>query len=367
MMTRQHRKKFKMKFTEKRKRRLINVVISLLIICMMPVFESARPLSGASSANTFAGTEIICAIDLCDDMYGSHGLETGFNYQLINRFAEDNRCAVKVVAADRKENWIDSLKLGKADIVILHDEEAREMEGISLSRNVDDCTVWAVREGTRLREVNSWISHITSHEYYDKAKRSYSGTFNPYKRAERGIVSKTISPYDSIIREYADDLGWDWRMLAAVIYQESKFSINSQSHRGAKGLMQVMPRTAEYYQVNDLLDPEQNIKAGTSHLKRLQRLYSKTGMTREELVKFTLAAYNAGEGRIADCRNFAASRQMDNNRWEDVVSVIPFMREDSILQEESVKLGKFNGNETIAYIDSVMSLYNAFCTICPLG
>ena len=129
--------------------------------------------------------------------------------------------------------------------------------------------------------------------------------------------------------------------------------------------MQVMPQTAMYYEIDDLLDPEQNIKAGTSHLKRLQRLYSKCDMSAAERVKFTLAAYNAGEGRVADCRNFAASRQVDNNCWEEIVNLIPLMREDSILEEESVKLGKFNGYETIAYIDSVMSLYDAFCTICP--
>ncbi len=126
-----------------------------------------------------------------------------------------------------------------------------------------------------------------------------------------------------------------------------------------------MPKTAAYYEVEDLLNPEENIKAGTQHLKRLQRLYSKCEMTPEEKVKFTLASYNAGEGRIADCRNFAASRQIDNNKWEEVVNLIPLMREDSILEEKSVKLGKFQGHETIAYIDSVMSLYNAFCTICP--
>jgi len=178
-------------------------------------------------------------------------------------------------------------------------------------------------------------------------------------------VTKTLSPYDDIIRKYASELGWDWRMLAAVIYQESKFSINSTSHRGAKGLMQVMPQTARYYEIDDLLDPEKNIKAGTSHLKRLQRLYAKSGMESLEMVKFTLAAYNAGEGRVADCRNFAESRDVNKNVWDDIVNIIPLMREDSILEEESVKLGKFEGYETIAYIDSVMSLYEAFCRICP--
>lgn len=337
----------------------------MIMVCMTPLLERGRTISGASSTDVFAGTEIVCAIDLCDDMYGSHGLETGFNYQMINRFAEDNRCDVKIVSASRNENWLDSLKQGTVDIVIMHDEEAGSEEGINLSRNIDDCTIWAVKEEAQLKQVNSWISHITSHEYYQDAKKMYTGSFNPLKRAEKGIRTRTISPYDSIIKEYAKDLGWDWRMLAAVIYQESKFSINSRSHRGAQGLMQVMPQTASYYKVEDLLDPEQNIKAGTSHLKRLQRLYSKCEMEGIERVKFTLAAYNAGEGRVADCRNFAASRQMDNNSWEDIVSLIPLMREDSILEEESVKLGKFYGYETIAYIDSVMALYNAFCTICP--
>lgn len=354
-----------MRLTEKRKRRIRNVIICMAIICMTPLLERGRTLSGASSTDVFAGKEIVCAIDLCDDMYGSHGLETGFNYKMLGRFAGDNRCDIRIVAAKKGENWLDSLKQGKVDIVITHDEEVSEVDGLNLSRNMDDCTVWAVKEEAQLRQVNSWISHIISHEFYYQTQKAYSGSFNPYRKVERGVRTKTLSPYDDIIKRYAADLGWDWRMLAAVIYQESKFSINSRSHRGAQGLMQVMPQTARYYEIDDLLDPEKNIMAGTSHLKRLQKLYSKCDMDSIEQVKFTLAAYNAGEGRVADCRNFAASRQIDNNCWEEIVNLIPLMREDSILEEESVKLGKFNGYETIAYIDSVMSLYNAFCTICP--
>jgi membrane-bound lytic murein transglycosylase F len=154
-------------------------------------------------------------------------------------------------------------------------------------------------------------------------------------------------------------------MVAAVVYQESKFSISSTSSRGAQGLMQVMPQTGARYGVDNLLDPEQNIHAGTSHLCRLQKMFCKYDLSHEELVKFTLAAYNAGEGRIIDCRNLAAAKGMDNTRWEEIVKVIPLMREDSILEEESVKLGKFQGHETIAYIDNVMSHYDAICQICP--
>lgn len=346
--------------------RLRNLFISLMVICITPLCERGRMLNGASSENTLAGKELICAIDLCDDMYGAHGLETGFNYQMINRFAHDNGCNVKVIAARKNENWIDSLKQDKADIVIMHTHDSTLTSDIALSRNVDEETVWAVKDQNHLRQVNVWISHMTSSHDYEKVRKIYtSGKYDPIRRAEKGITSKTLSPYDDVIRKYAAELGWDWRMLAAVVYQESKFSINSRSHRGAQGLMQVMPQTARYYKVDDLLDPDQNIKAGSSHLKRLQDLYIKQNLDHIELIKFTLAAYNAGEGRVADCRNFAAKQQVDSTRWDEIVKIIPLMREDSILEDESVKLGKFQGHETIAYIDNVMALYDAFCKICP--
>lgn len=350
---------------EKTQRRLRNVLISLTVICLTPLCEKGRMLNGAGSANPLAGQEIICAIDLCDDMYGGHGLETGLNYQLIKQFAEDNRCDIRIVSARKDENWTDSLRLNKADIVITHTHDASALDGLNLSRKFNDCTVWAVSDAEYLRQVNMWISHITSSHELDALLDMYGRKYDPIKRAEKGVRSKTLSPYDDIIRKHAADLGWDWRMLAAVVYQESKFSINSRSHRGAQGLMQVMPQTAKYYKVDDLLDPDQNILAGTRHLKRLQNLYIRENLEHQELVKFTLAAYNAGEGRVADCRNFAASMEVDSNSWDEIVKIIPLMREDSILKEESVKLGKFQGHETIAYIDNVMALYEAFCKICP--
>ena len=129
--------------------------------------------------------------------------------------------------------------------------------------------------------------------------------------------------------------------------------------------MQVMPQTGYSYGIGNLLDPEQNITVGVNHLKRLQRIFSQFELKQDELIKFTLAAYNAGEGRILDCRNLAQSKGYDNSQWDNILKVIPLMREDSILEEESVRLGKFQGHETIAYIDNVLSHYDAICKICP--
>ena len=362
-----------MVFTEKRIRRTRNLFITLLIICLTPLCESGRPLNGADSTNWFSGKELTCAIDLGDDMRGAHGLETGFSYELIKQFAKDNSCTVKIIAAGRKnaDTFMDSLQNGSIDILITHIEAADDGDSLNISHAINDCSTWitAGADLNSVRTINKWISYYTATSEYSQLEDRFflHRTINPEKRAANGVKTNTISPYDELLKKYAKELGWDWRMLAAVVYHESKFSINSVSHRGAKGLMQVMPQTGLKYGIEDLVDPENNLIAGTSHLKRLQRMFEGKGFSQEEIIRFTLAAYNAGEGRIMDCRSLAAAQGLDNRVWANIVKVIPMMREDSILEDDAVKLGKFQGHETIAYIDSIMSLYEAFCSICPRG
>lgn len=350
-------------------RRILRYIsVSLLILSITPLCDRDTVLSGARTINAYAGEDIVCAIDLGDDMYGSHGLETGLNYELLCRFAEDNHCNIKILPTDRKADYLDSLQQGRIDIVITHHTDSLDMDGVSILREMNECSSWAIRttDQNKVRQLNSWISYMTTSPDYNHLQKRFKCSFNPHKRAEAGMIVSAVSPYDDIIRTHASKLGWDWRMLAAVIYQESKFSISSSSFRGARGLMQIMPQTGRYYGVEDLMNPEQNIIAGTRHLKRMQKQFGRDGMSREELIKFTLAAYNAGEGRISDCISLADAKGVDSMKWEEIVNhIIPMMREDSILEEEAVKYGKFQGHETIAYIDSILSHYRAICAIHP--
>lgn len=335
----------------------------------------ARPLHESGRTHTesaidmfhFSGKTLVCGIDLGDDMRGGHGLETGFAYEMFKDFARDHNCDIKIVAGKKDADYKKMLEQGDIDLLIMHREDVNENDDILLSDNIMDCSALAVCGGKsgHIREINEWIAGYSTSEEYEAQKSLFFRAFNPIKRAERGVRTDIISPYDELIKQYASELGWDWRMLAAVVYQESKFSISSRSHRGATGLMQVMPQTAAYYGIEDLTDPEQNLIAGTNHLKRLQNLYNGSGMTPEERVRFTLAAYNAGEGRIKDCRTLAESRNLNKNEWSEIVKVIPLMNDDSILENENIKLGKFKGTETIGYIENIMALYDAFCTICP--
>lgn len=344
------------------------VTITALLMIASPLHESGRThTESLIDMYHFSGRTLICAINLGDDMRGSHGLETGLAYQMIKDFGRDNNCTVEIIIGHSSSDYIAELKQGKIDLLMMHHEGSEGKEGILLSDNIIDCSALAVREGKdgHIREINEWIVNYKASEEYENHKSLYIRPFNPIRRAERGVIAESVSPYDALFKQYAAELGWDWRMLAAVVYQESKFSIGSRSHRGAMGLMQVMPQTAAYYQISNLTDPQQNLSAGTSHLKRLENLYKGCDMTPEERIRFTLAAYNAGEGRIKDCRNLAKAKKLNENEWSNIVKVIPLMNEDSILSDENVKLGKFKGTETIAYVDNVMALYEAICKISP--
>ena len=345
------------------------IITSVLTFIAVTAIDSTNVMESTETTETFASSESLrCAIMLDDGIYSKTGLNTGFNYELLQQFARTCRRNAEIVTAKKGENYLDSLALGTVDIVVVKPETMQGGGNYTISMKTSENSAWAVKKGeiAKIKTVNSWIRHFEMTKEYELTENRFFSSYSPSK-ADAGIRSTSLSPYDSIIKKYASEIGWDWRMLAAVIYQESRFSINSHSGKGATGLMQVLPATAGYYNIHNLTDPEENIKAGTLHLSRLQNMFRKSGMSQMEKIKFTLAAYNAGEGRISDCRNLAESRGFDSNNWDEVTRVIPEMRSDDILEVECVKLGKFKGYETIKYVGSIMEIYDAFCTICPMS
>lgn len=172
-----------------------------------------------------------------------------------------------------------------------------------------------------------------------------------------------ISPYDSLIKVWSDSAGLDWRLVSAIVYHESHFKHDAVSRRGATGLMQMMPSTARAFGADSLLDPSQSVKAGTRYLQSLRYRYRGVAANPTEQDKLMLAAYNAGGGRMTDLINYARWRGVDPGYWDNIVELIPEFRSDSILTVDTVKLGKFQGHETIEYVKAVMARYGHYCRI----
>lgn len=335
-----------------------------IMLCIIPI-GGERNVEDRCRQRAFDSDTLRCVISTGNDMYSSNGLKAGFTYEMFRHFASAQGIAADIRIADEKVNWHDSLKAGTIDIIAVNIKDTATCGCVRETSQVDRYTIWHVsaEKLDALKEVNSWLGHFKESDDYNELRNRFYTNYDPYRRAQKDRIYRTVSPYDEIIKKYAATLGWDWRMLAAVIWQESRFSISSRSARGAMGLMQVMPQTGKHYNADNLTDPEENIRTGVMHLARLQKMFDSEGMDPVEKVKFTLAAYNAGEGRIADCRNYANSMDVDSTRWDEVVKVIPAMRSTSILQEDSVKLGVFRGVETINYIERVMGTYEMLCSI----
>ena len=303
-------------------------------------------------------------LDLAPISDTTKALVTGYHYHLLQRFAVDNDQTVTIRLAEPPGSGVDSLRAGAADLVLIPFGDGYPQDSLLVSRPVDSLSLWLMRpdDPAGMRELNDWIAAWHASDDHAPTRELYLRRFNAF----RSGPCRQISPYDSLIRAHADSLGWDWHLLAAVIYQESRFHIEAVSPRGAAGLMQMMPGTAAHYGVTDPLDPEMNIAAGARSLGTLIRRYYPVGDNMTERYKYALAAYNAGIGRIDDCINLARWLDVDTGYWINIVNrVLPLIANESVMATGAVRLGPFRGEETAFYVNNAIAVYDRLRLICP--
>ena len=170
-----------------------------------------------------------------------------------------------------------------------------------------------------------------------------------------------ISPYDSIFRVYADTIGWDWKMLAAVAYVESKFDTSAVSSVGAQGLMQIMPVTARAMGIPEGMehDPEESVRAAVEYFEYLSHVFRR--VPEEERINFVLASYNAGFGHVQDAMRLAAKYGKNRYVWNDNVESYLRLKNDSVYFTDSLcRNGRFVGTETILFVRRVQHKYGEY-------
>lgn len=171
-----------------------------------------------------------------------------------------------------------------------------------------------------------------------------------------------ISPYDSLLQTVATEFGLDWVMLTSIAAQESKFDPNSESWAGAVGIMQVLPRFSEI-PLDDLYDPEINIREGARILKEQMDHYSYMDSTSQW--QFALATYNAGPGHVADARRLAIDHNDDPNEWESVSKALLRLMQRKYYQR--ARYGFCRGIETVRYVNEITNRSNTYEAILALS
>lgn len=232
---------------------------------------------------------------------------------------------------------------------------------------IDDQKIaWAVRKNAPelLEEVNNWIRKMKKKtDYYVIYKKYFESSKATVQRARSNYASfssNNISPYDDLLKEGAAKVGWDWRLLASIVYQESKFQEDAESSRGAFGLMQLMPATAIQFGAKEFCNPKESIKAGTNYLVWLDKLWTKKIPNPEERIKFILASYNAGQGHVLDARKLAAKDGKDPQDWSQVEYYLLNKSQPKYYNDPVVKSGYCRGEEPVKYVKEVITRFEQY-------
>ena len=225
---------------------------------------------------------------------------------------------------------------------------------------------WAVR-----KESKNLLNSLNRELRQAKKKVDYYVIFNKYfknrsyfkqriKSPFYSLSNNQISEYDDLIKQSADRIGWDWRLLASLIYQESRFNPEAQSWAGAKGLMQMMPETAKMLGLEDAANPEKNIIAGSTYLQKIYNRF-KNISDENQRIKFTLASYNSGYGHILDAQRLAKANGKDPNTWDDSVDMmILALQNPEIYHKPEVRYGYAMGKETYNYVSEIYQRYGHY-------
>jgi len=173
-------------------------------------------------------------------------------------------------------------------------------------------------------------------------------------RASLGI---TISPFDRLIAYHANAEGFDWRLIAALIFEESHFDPASRSDKGAVGLMQVRPIAAEAVGAVQFQAPADNVQTGVRYLRQLDEMFH--AVNGRDRLAIILAAYNVGPGHIRDAQTLARTFGYDPNRWQDALELmLPLLEQPSVYQW--LPEGYAKGSETVAYVHRILERYEHY-------
>jgi len=206
--------------------------------------------------------------------------------------------------------------------------------------------------------IDSFLDQVKENGDYAKIYERYYGKVHLFDYVDPKKFHKRIQTrlpkYLDLIKKTARSYGFDWRLIAAVIYQESHFNPKARSHTGVKGLMQVTLTTAKEMGITNRLDPAQSVQAGVKYLKKIADRWEE--VPDEERLTFALASYNIGYGHVRDAQKLAESKGLDPDRWESLKETLPLLRIKKYYKQTTY--GYARGTEPVRYIQRIRTYYD---------
>lgn len=182
----------------------------------------------------------------------------------------------------------------------------------------------------------------------------------PLRSRRMKVVDRdSISPFDRYFRSHADGLSFDWRLLAAMAWKESRFDSTVTSHKGAMGIMQIMPRTAARLGLDTSSAVDDHIRAAARYVSRMDTVWMRAVPDREQRMRFVLASYNAGPGHVIDAQRLAGQLGLDPARWDgNVERAVLLLAKPRYFNRPEMKNGYCKGSQVFHYVRGVLAVYS---------
>jgi membrane-bound lytic murein transglycosylase F len=235
--------------------------------------------------------------------------------------------------------------------------------GLDVSK--EGTVTWALRSTSTelLQEVNAWLVEKKKRfipdlytKYFLNSKNQHFRTTSTYS----SLGGNRISVYDELIQENAKSLGWDWRLLAAVVYKESAFDTTALSYAGAQGLLQLMPVTLERFGVTNPNDPAESLRGGVRYLQYLDKFWLERVPETNERIKFILASYNIGQGHVEDAWRLTLKYRKNTQSWQEVSTFLNLKSDPNYYRDPVVKSGYAKGHIAVNYVRDVLGLFQSY-------
>lgn len=208
--------------------------------------------------------------------------------------------------------------------------------------------------------LDAWVGRVYRGADYNVLKKRCFENRASLTLGRELATDKTgaLSPFDALIQKHSEVYGFDWRLMSAQAWRESRFDPKAKSFAGAMGLFQVMPATGKELGFSKLMDPEQGTQAGIKYMSQLVKRVEPT-VHLDERVRFALAGYNAGFARVQDARRLAAELKLDPDVWAgNVEKAMGLMARPKYAKR--VRTGYCRCQEPVDYVRVIENKYASF-------
>ncbi len=292
----------------------------------------------------------------------------------LNELKQTQPALTWIEAEDRRTEeqlqlvWEGLLDLTVADsnIVALNRQYLPELQ-VAFDLQKPEPLVWAFRPSKDTSLYNAAVKFLETYRRSGNLAQLVDRYYGPASRSNfidltvfRARVYNRLPVYQELLQDIAKDYDLDWRLVAAVAYQESYWDPKSVSFTGVRGFMMLASNTAQELGITDRHDPAESIEGGARYLRELlDRLPDR--IASPDRLWFALAAYNVGFYHLEDARILTQKQGGNPDKWSEVKERLPLLSEPKWY--EQAKYGYCRGDEPVRFVNRVRVYYDVLAKI----